>query len=254
MVASRMKELRETLGLSMPEFGKKLGCSRDVIANIEYGRSEPKEVFLNHVCDMYGVNRQWLFSGNGQMFDETAGDEEVRAAAEIFRSLSSDLRELTLSQMKSFKKLMSKRAAANDGGASNDLDTVRLMAAMLDSQDFGEWQNKMGEAGKIESNILQHMEDKVLSLYGLAMASEVDERELEKYLKGKGVWRREALIAVSVALSLDVEETQRLLTSAGLPALYAKNRRDAACIFALMKGLNITQLKELLAGLEETPI
>lgn len=254
MVASRMKQLREALGMSMPEFGKRLGCSRDVIANIEYERSEPKEVFINHVCEIYGVNREWLFSGEGKMFDETAGDEEVRVAAEIFRSLSPDLRELTLSQMKSFRKLMTKREAARALGASNDIDTVRLMAAMLDSQDFGEWQNRVGEPGKIENQILQLMEDKGLSPAQLAIASDLPEKELKKYLDKKGTWRREALIAVSVALSLDVEETQRLLTSTGLPALYAKNRRDAACIFALMKGLDIIQLKELLAGLEETTI
>ena len=254
MVASRLKELRDALGLSMAAFGKKLGCSRDVIANIEYGRSEPKEVFLNHVCDIYGVNRQWLFFGRGPMLDEKAGDEKVREAAELFRSLSSDLRELALSQMKSLQKLMEKNEAEHLGGTKNSLDTVRLMAAMLEAQDFGELEGKSADKAHIGDQIQALLDAKKTTLEQLARDSGVDEKELRKLVSSKSVIRRDVLIAVSIALTLDVEEVQRLLTAAGLPALYAKNRRDAACIFALMRGLCVEELNEILAGLEETSL
>lgn len=254
MIASQIKELREALGLSMPAFGKKLGCSRDVIANIEYGRVEPKEVFLNHLCEIYGVNRGWLLSGQGPMFDEKAGDEKVREAAGIFRSLSPDLRELALSQLKSLQKLMKKKETTQAVGARENLDTIRLMAAMLDAQDFGEWQNKTGETVRAGEQIRELMEEKEMSMEQLADGSGLAEKDLRKMLDSKGVIKRDTLIAVSLALLLDVEETQRLLAASGLPALYAKNRRDAACIFALMKGLGVEELNELLIGLDEAAL
>jgi len=254
LVASRLKRVRDTLGLSMVAFGKKLGCSRDVVANIEYGRSEPKEVFLNHVCDIFGVNRQWLFFGMEPMFDEKAGDDKVREAAELFRALSSDLRELALSQMKSLQKLMIKNEANRPNGTKENLDTVRLMAAMLEAQEFGELEDKSVYKVRVGEQIQAILGAKKLTLEQIADDSGVDEKELRKLVNTKSVIRRDVLIAVSIALTLDVEEAQRLLTAAGLPALYAKNRRDAACIFALMKGLCVEELNEILAGLDESSL
>lgn len=246
-----MKELRETLGLSMPAFGRKLGCSRDVIANIEYGRVAPKEVFLNHLCEIYGVNPLWLLNGSGPMFDEKAGDEKVREAAEIFRSLSPDLRELAISQMKSLQKLMLKQEAAQAGETRENLDTIRLMAAMLNFQEFKEWEDRDDNL-QIGNHLQLLMDEKNFSLEKLAEASCLDPKELKNILlQIPGNIRRDSLIAISLALSLSMEETQSLLTSAGLPALYAKNRRDAACIFALMKGIEVPELNQLLYGLEE---
>ena len=53
---NRIKLIREALQLSQREFGEKLGVSRDVISNIEYGRVKPKELLVRHICDLYGVN------------------------------------------------------------------------------------------------------------------------------------------------------------------------------------------------------
>lgn len=254
MIASRIREIRGTLGLSMPAFGQKLGCSRDVVANIEYGRSEPKEVFLNHLCDIYGVNRQWLYYGEGPMFGETAGDAKVREAAELFRSLSADLREIALSQMKSLKKLMIKEDAVRAQCNGSHLDTIRLMAAMLDAQEFGQWNSHADGESPVGWRIRSLMEEKNLSSDALAARCVLSQKELDRIMDAGGSATRDTLISICLALSLDVEETQRLLTSAGLPALYAKNRRDAACIFALMKGLDMEALNEMLAGLEEAAL
>lgn len=253
MIAARLKELRNTLGLSMPEFGRKLGCSRDVIANIEYGRVEPKEVFLSHICYIYGVNREWLFSGEGPMFSGAAYDQKVLEATEIFCSLTHDLQELALTQLRSLQKLTEKYSAAPAGGVQEGLDTIRLMAAMTEVQEYGELKDKSGRAVSMGEYVGGLMEARRFSFPDLAAESGLGEDELANLLdsgSGKAIGR-DALIAVGLALSLDVEEMQRLLTAAGLPALYAKNRRDSACIFALMKRLRLEALQELLAELEE---
>jgi transcriptional regulator with XRE-family HTH domain len=258
MIETRIKELRDALALSMPEFGRRLGCSRDVIANIEYGRVEPKDVFLNHLCDVFGVSPQWLYFGEEPMFTPGRHDEKVREATAIFRALSPDLRELALSQLKSLQKLMAKKAAAEAREAKDNVDTIRLMAAMMDAPKFGALKGKTGKQVRIGERIREIMEDKQVSRAQLAAASTLTEAELDNILGSEddpegntAAASRESLIAISLALTLDIEETQRLLTAAGHPALYAKNRRDAACIFALMKQITIAELNELLIDLEE---
>ena len=74
---------------------------------------------------------------------------------------------------------------------------------------------------------------------------------------------RDMLIIIGFQLSLDekklqrllkIAEAQRLLKLAGRPVLYARNRRDAAILFALNKRLTLPQTEELLAQLEEASL
>lgn len=235
----------------MPEFGRRLGCSRDVIANIEYGRVEPKEVLMDHMCEIYRVNREWLYHGQGPMFSEEAPTETTMEAISLFRTLSPDLQELALSQLRSLQKLMEKKKQTKSGEMRENLDTIRLMAAMLKADEFGSWHENANEGGLTGIQIQKLMEEKNMTTEQLAKRSNLKASELENILNQKGEIRRDALISIGLALTLGVEETQRLLTMASLPALYAKNRRDAACMFALMKGLTIKGLNELLVGLDE---
>ena len=55
----RIKAIRIALKLSQREFGERLGVSRDVISNLEYGRVQPKELLLRHICELYSVNEEW---------------------------------------------------------------------------------------------------------------------------------------------------------------------------------------------------
>jgi transcriptional regulator with XRE-family HTH domain len=66
----RIKELRKSLRLSRDDFGKALGVSRDVIANIELGRlarPEQKEPLLRLICEKFNVSYEWITTGEGEM-------------------------------------------------------------------------------------------------------------------------------------------------------------------------------------------
>lgn len=65
----RFRELRKALGLSQDDFGRKLGVTRGVITNIELGKVPPKSLFISLVCDTFCVNRKWIETGEGMMFD-----------------------------------------------------------------------------------------------------------------------------------------------------------------------------------------
>ena len=74
MFAERIKKLRKELGVTQTVFGQKLGVSVDVIKNLEYNRTSPSEVFLNHICEVYHVNREWLDGNSEDMFIQPSDD------------------------------------------------------------------------------------------------------------------------------------------------------------------------------------
>lgn len=105
----RIKSVRETLHLSQREFGEKLGVSRDVISNLEYGRVQPKELLLRHICDLYGVNEDWLKTGKGKMFhDNNVYNQKLEEALKIFYSLRPEFQDYALEQIKLLVKLQEK--------------------------------------------------------------------------------------------------------------------------------------------------
>ena len=72
----RIKELRCELGLSQEDFGKRLGVTRGVIANIELRRAAVKPLLIEHICEVFGISEDWLVTGDGEMFAPMSKDEE----------------------------------------------------------------------------------------------------------------------------------------------------------------------------------
>lgn len=106
---SRIKAIRESLSLSQREFGERLGVSRDVISNIEYGRVPPKELLLRHMCQQYNINEHWLQTGEGKMFNETpVENSKFNTALDIFNSLRPEFQDYALEQIRNLAKLQDK--------------------------------------------------------------------------------------------------------------------------------------------------
>ena len=114
MISERFKQLRDELGKSQTEFGAGIGVSRSVINNIERGVTEPSDVFLNHLCVVYNVNRAWLETGEGEMFAPTTEQAET---ARMIESISDSpaMRSLlaTWAQLSDENKAVFERFAAD---------------------------------------------------------------------------------------------------------------------------------------------
>lgn len=83
-VYDRMRMVREENHMTQAEFGKRLGISRDVYANIENNRlrkPETKEPIIKLICKEFGISYQWLVHGIGEMndSDESEAQEIVDA-------------------------------------------------------------------------------------------------------------------------------------------------------------------------------
>ncbi|WWU66459.1 helix-turn-helix domain-containing protein [Clostridium baratii] len=82
LINERFKLIRKKERISQKDFGEMLGVSRDVISNIEYGRVEPKELFVNHLCSVFNINKDWLVNGTGEMY--TIPEEDKKLSKILF--------------------------------------------------------------------------------------------------------------------------------------------------------------------------
>lgn len=73
----RIKKLRQELGLSQDEFGRRLGVTRGAVTNIELNKVEPKPLFVDLICREFNVNEEWLRTGEGEMFKPKSRNEEL---------------------------------------------------------------------------------------------------------------------------------------------------------------------------------
>ena len=68
-IQPRIKTLRQTLGMSQTDFGRKIGVTRSVLSNLDLGITTLQDPLLSLVCSVFNVRREWLESGSGEMFE-----------------------------------------------------------------------------------------------------------------------------------------------------------------------------------------
>ena len=88
----RFRELRKSTRLSQTDFAEKLGCGRGVIKGIEEGKTDISSAFADLICRIYGCDRIWLETGEGEMFQTPTRDEQktLKAAAEVLKKAEDD--------------------------------------------------------------------------------------------------------------------------------------------------------------------
>lgn len=74
----RIKELRLLLGLNQSEFGARIGLRQTSIANYEKGLRQPLDTVVASICREFGVNEEWLRTGEGPQFIEITRAEQIQ--------------------------------------------------------------------------------------------------------------------------------------------------------------------------------
>ena len=108
----RLKILRSTLGITLEEFGKKVGVTRSAVGRIEKGERKVTEQMALAICREFHVNYYWLTEGSGEMFtgtpqsvvDEIAEDYDLddmdKKIIEKYLELTPDQRQVIKSYLK----------------------------------------------------------------------------------------------------------------------------------------------------------
>lgn len=80
----RIATLRKALGLTQQRFADGIGVKRGTVSNYEIGRNVPTETVLQMICRVYGVRREWLDTGIGEMFKERNRLEQILDMSEDY--------------------------------------------------------------------------------------------------------------------------------------------------------------------------
>ena len=70
----RIREVRNTLGLTLEKFGDSLGVTKVAISNIEKGNRNLTEQMTKAICREFNVDYMWLTTGDGEMFIDNDDD------------------------------------------------------------------------------------------------------------------------------------------------------------------------------------
>ena len=64
----KFKQIRQQKQLTQLELGSYLNVSKQAIANVESGHSNPSIELISKLVDIFNINLNWLISGQGDMF------------------------------------------------------------------------------------------------------------------------------------------------------------------------------------------
>lgn len=85
----RIKKIRKNLKLTQEEFGKRLGVTRNAIANIESGRVTPSNLFLNLLSKEFNISKEWIETGCDNSENDSLSSQDIKLA-DIFARLTLD--------------------------------------------------------------------------------------------------------------------------------------------------------------------
>lgn len=101
-ISDRVRELRIAKNLTQQEFADKLRIKRSTISNYDIGRSEPSESVISLICRTFSVSETWLRTGEGEMFSDTAREEQIAAfMGDVLAAESEDFRKRFVSMLSS---------------------------------------------------------------------------------------------------------------------------------------------------------
>ena len=74
---TRIKALRNALGLNQTDFGAAVGVKQTTVAGYENGTRTPIDAVVSAICREFNVNEIWLRTGEGEMFRPRSRNEEL---------------------------------------------------------------------------------------------------------------------------------------------------------------------------------
>ncbi len=102
----RIKKVRKHFGLTQDDFSKKIGLARNSVANYECGRRIPTNAVLTSICREFGVNENWLRTGEG-------GDENMFTKIDEDDRYSLNLGKLSITENQTVKNMVNVIAEAS---------------------------------------------------------------------------------------------------------------------------------------------
>ena len=97
-INERIIELRHTLKLSQRAFAQAVYVSHGYLAGIETSRNEVKDRLVHLISSAFSVNKHWLLTGQGRMFNSTP-EEKMERMTSLFNELYPEYQDFILRQI-----------------------------------------------------------------------------------------------------------------------------------------------------------
>lgn len=88
-IKDRIKKIRSHAGLTQQVFADKLGIKRNTVATYETGKGNPSDSAIVLICREFGINEQWLRTGQGEM-SKPEPNNELDILAEKYKLTNRD--------------------------------------------------------------------------------------------------------------------------------------------------------------------
>lgn len=75
--SERLSALIEALDIKKVRFAERIKVDQSYVTQLTKGRNTPSDRVVSAICDAYKVNEDWLRTGSGEMFVETAKEDQI---------------------------------------------------------------------------------------------------------------------------------------------------------------------------------
>jgi len=107
-VNKRIKEIRNILNKSQREFAKAVYVSNGYLSEIENGQKEVNNRLIHLISSAFSVNKHWLLTGEGRMFNDTS-EERMERMASLFSELYPEFQDFVLRQIDELVELQNSK-------------------------------------------------------------------------------------------------------------------------------------------------
>lgn len=80
----RISQIIEEKGITRAKFAEIINVSRPFVSELCAGTKNPSDRTIFDICDKFGVNEEWLRTGEGEMLVKKTREQELR---EFFRDI-----------------------------------------------------------------------------------------------------------------------------------------------------------------------
>lgn len=111
-IGDRIKYVRKEIlkNKSQKDFGDMIGLKANSVSCIETGTNNPTEQTIKAICREFGINKDWLLTGKGTIYD--LPEDEIAAVVSDLLEESNPFYDLIIGIIKTYQKLDSKSQEA----------------------------------------------------------------------------------------------------------------------------------------------
>lgn len=125
--------------------------------------------------------------------------------------------------------------------------TEELLKELLNRPDIDSFVDEKNlDDVKFVNCLNDFMNEKGMDRKSIIHKTNINETHAYQMFSGDRGASRNKVLQLAIAMGLDLRQTNKLLHSAGVSALYCKNRRDAIIIFYIEKRKNLQTIDEKL--------